>query len=358
MASKAVAEKWLNDLTHLPTASGLEHHVVDWVSKWVGRRSDLKLSTDAGGNVLITQKGRKSASPVLAVAHMDHPAFVAMAVEGRRVDFEFRGGVNPEYFAGARVEFVESDGIGGRVISYDPESQTGIITSSRPGVVPGSIAMWGFGAARPRADRILAPACDDLAGCAAALAALDRARGKPALSHYGVLLTRAEEVGLVGAIHAARSGSIPADSRILSIETSRASDNAPIGGGPVIRVGDAVTMFDRELNNRISDAVAKSGINHQRKLMDGGGCEATAFGTYGFAATGLCLPLGNWHNRGNLDAFEAGKGDPVPMREEISLSDFHGLVDLLLVAATAVDTDTGLKSRFDQHYEKVADILY
>lgn len=119
-----------------------------------------------------------------------------------------------------------------------------------------------------------------------------------------------------------------------------------------------MTMFDRELNNRISDAVAKSGVKHQRKLMDGGGCEATAFGTYGYQATGLCLPLGNWHNRGNLDAFEAGRGDPVPMREEISLSDFHGLIDLLLVATTAVDIETPLRSRFDQHYEKVADILY
>lgn len=357
MASKAVAEKWLKELTHIPTASGLEHHVVEWVSKWVGRRPDLKLQTDSGGNLLITQKGRKKARPVLAVAHMDHPAFVATAVDGKRVEFEFRGGVNAEYFAGARVEFVESGSIGGRVISYDPGTQTGIITASRPGVTVGSIAMWGFGPSRPKADRLYAPACDDLAGCAAALAALDRARSKPALAHYGVLLTRAEEVGLVGAIHAARSGSIPADARILSIETSRASDNAPIGAGPVIRVGDAVTMFDRELNNRISDGVARSGIRHQRKLMDGGGCEATAFGAYGFEATGLCLPLGNWHNRGNLDAFEAGKGDPIPMREEISLSDFHGLVDLLLVATDSVDSETGLKSRFDQHYERVADIL-
>jgi len=49
------------------------------------------------------------------------------------------------------------------------------------------------------------------------------------------------------------------------------------------------------------------------------------------------LALGNWHNRGNLSAVEAGTGEAIPMAEEISLDDFHGLVDLLLVAAGAVD---------------------
>lgn len=289
---------------------------------------------------------------------MDHPAFVVTAVAGRRVEFEFRGGVNPEYFEGARVDFCESAaGLTGKVLSYDPDRQTGLIESSRAGVEVGSIAMWRFGVDRAKPDRFLAPSCDDLAGCAAALAALDRSRGQSDLRHYGVLLTRAEEVGLVGAIHAARSGSIPADARLLSIETSRASANAPLGAGPVIRVGDAVTVFDAELTNRISAAVAGAGIRHQRKLMDGGGCEASAFGVYGYRSTGLCLALGNWHNRGNLDEFEAGVGEPIPMKEEISLSDFHGLVDLLLVAAGAVDTESGLKDRFDRHFGSVAGIL-
>jgi endoglucanase len=219
------------------------------------------------------------------------------------------------------------------------------------------IGTWRFPSVAAAEDRLLAPACDDLAGCAAALAALDKTRGNPDLRHFGVLLTRAEEVGLVGATHAAREGTIPRDSRLLSIETSRALPNAPIGEGPIIRVGDAATIFDPELSNRISNGAAKAGIRHQRKLMDGGGCEATAFGVYGYQATGLCLALGNWHNRGNLDEFEAGQADPIPMPEEISLSDFHGLVDLLVVAASAVDEETDLRQRFDDLYDRTAHIL-
>jgi endoglucanase len=256
------------------------------------------------------------------------------------------------------VDFIESaHDISGKVTAYDPKKQTGVIAASRGGVDGGSIAMWRFPKDRVGSDRFLAPACDDLAGCAAALAALDRTRGNRHLRHYGVLLTRAEEVGLVGAIHAARNGTVPPNARVLSIETSRASANAPIGAGPIIRIGDAVTVFDHELSNRISAAVGRAGIPHQRKLMDGGGCEASAFGVYGFRSTGLCLALGNWHNRGNLDAFESGSGDPIPMKEEISLNDFHGLVDLLVVAAGALDTESGLRDRFDRHYDAAAGIL-
>lgn len=358
MATRTVAQKWLNELTHLPTASGREHHVVNWVTAWARRRGDLRVEPDSGGNILITQKGHKSAAPVLAVAHMDHPAFVVTAVEGKEVTFEFRGGVNPEYFDRAEVEFVETSPIiGGSVISYDPDTQSGEIVASHTGVDVDSIAMWKLPPGDAPADRFAAPACDDLAGCAAALAALDRTRGKAHLRHFGVLLTRAEEVGLVGAIHAARNKTISPDSRVLSVETSPALANAPIGDGPVVRIGDAVTVFDDALSNRISRAAADAGIAHQRKLMDGGGCEASAFGAFGFQSTGLCLALGNHHNRGNHAGLENGWGDPVPMKEEISLSDFHGLVDLLVLAATAVDMETGLKHRFDTHYDAVAGIL-
>lgn len=349
MASKADAERWLAQLTNIPTASGHEQRVVSWVETWVNRRDDLKLSTDSGGNLFITQKGRRKHRPVFAVAHMDHPAFVTSGSNG---DFEFRGGVDPAYFKDARVETVSGSGsVIGSVVSYDPETHRGTIDFVSD-VETGEIAMWLFRSKAQKKGRFRAPACDDLAGAAAALAALDRTRSHPELRHFGVLLTRAEEVGLIGAIHAAKNRTIPDGSRLLSIETSRELPNARIGDGPIIRIGDRSTVFDRELSNRISRAVTGSGLKHQRKLMDGGGCEATAFGVYGYESTGLCLALGNWHNRGNLDAVEAGDSDAaVPMLEEISLEDYHGLVDLLMIAAEAVDIDDPLVGGLDRLYE-------
>ncbi|MDP9145163.1 MAG: hypothetical protein M3N43_10795 [Actinomycetota bacterium] len=352
MASKTIAEKWLVELTHLPTASGLEHQVVAWVESWVGRRDDLRLTRDSGGNLLITQKGRPARPPVVAVAHMDHPAFVVTAVNGKDVSFEFRGGVRSEYFEDAPVEFVTGEGGPGRVASYDPAGGQGLIRVAGRRPRPGDIARWRFPSRKPKAGHLLAPAFDDLAGCAAALAALDRARGLAELRHFGVLLTRAEEMGFVGALHAAKTGTIPSDARLLSIEASRESVVAPVGEGPVIRVGDAVTVFDQHLTNLVSHGVARRGLRHQRKLMSGGACEATAFGVYGYRATGLCLALGNYHNMGNLDEVEAGAGAARPMMEEISLADFHGLVDVLLVATLAVDEESDLPPRLDAIYDE------
>jgi endoglucanase len=85
--------------------------------------------------------------------------------------------------------------------------------------------------------------------------------------------------------------------------------------------------------------------------MAGGSCEATAFGAYGYRAAGLCLPLGNYHNMGNLDEVELGSGPAVPAMEIISLSDFHGLIDLLLIACAAVDGEDMLRVRLDDLYE-------
>ena len=358
MATKTVAERWLGELTNLPTASGLEHEVVAWVKRWAGRRPDLRLTEDSGGNLLINIEGRKSKAPVLAVAHMDHPAFVITAVTAREAAFEFRGGVRADYFDGATVDFVTGPARSGRIVSYDPGQRRGSIAlSGGPAPEPGDIARWRFASSRLRSGRFLAPACDDLAGCAAALAALDKARRRPELGHFGVLLTRAEEMGFVGALHAARHRTIPADARILSIETSRASADAPIGHGPVIRVGDAATVFDDDLTNRISRLVAQTGLRHQRKLMSGGTCEATAFGVHGYRATGLCLPLGNYHNMGNLDEVEAGTGAARPMLEEVSFDDFHGLVELLLVAAHGVDGDWDLPQRLDRVYAEGRHLL-
>jgi len=358
MASRSVVGKWLADLANLPTASGLEHEIIGWVRTWVGRRPDLKLTEDTGGNLLITQQGRKRRDPVVAVAHMDHPAFVVTAVTGREARFEFRGGVRAEYFIEARVDFVTGPAKTGQVSSYESVGRTGVIEVRRgPMPRPGDIARWHFAPRSPIEGRLRAPACDDLAGCAAALAALDRARERENLNHFGVLLTRAEEMGFIGAIHAAKHRSIPLAARILSIETSRASADALLDGGPVIRVGDATTVFDRDLTNLISTAAFESGSKHQRKLMSGGSCEATSFGVYGYRAAGLCLPLGNYHNMGNLDEVETGRGAARPMMEEVSLNDFHGLVDLLLVSAQAVDAEWDLQERLDAMYNGYRHLL-
>ena len=143
----------------------------------------------------------------------------------------------------------------GVVVSHDPK--TGIGSSSGSTVpacvTPGDIARWslcrasgqGRGSSRP-------PPVTTWPAAPLPSPLSIEARAIPELRHFGVLLTRAEEVGFVGAIHAAKAGTVPGERRLLSIEASRASTEAPVGCGPVVRVGDASTVFDQEMTNLMS----------------------------------------------------------------------------------------------------------
>ncbi len=362
MADRSTERRWLVQLTRIPTAPGLEQRVLSWVTAWAGRRDDLRVKPDVHGNLLITQAGRKRRPPVLAVAHTDHPGFVVTGVEGRMVSVEFRGGVRKEYFRGNRIELFDRDDVVhvGDLEEFDHGSSRGLVKMDRSADLSvGDVGRWLFGPNRGGAGErfLLAPACDDLAGVAAALAALDRARSADTSRHFGVLLTRAEEVGFVGAIGACRAGTPPEGSRIISVECSRAYEDSPLGAGPVIRIGDASSVFDHEMTNRLVGAATERGIKHQRKLMAGGSCEATAFLAYGYRAGGMCLPLGNYHNMGHLDQVEQGKGIPALLPEVVSLDDFHGLVDLIGLAAEAVDRPSSARARLDGRFERVSGII-
>ena len=97
---------------------------------------------------------------------------------------------------------------------------------------------------------------DDLAGCAAILAALERFAGEgPATDMYGVF-TRAEEGGLFGARLMAEAETLPKDTVIVSVESSAVIPGVKQGAGPVIRTGDAMTTFDSEAEGVLTAAVA------------------------------------------------------------------------------------------------------
>lgn len=346
---------WLVDLTGLPTASGLEDQPIDWVTRWASRRKGVRLRRDAVGNLVLEPAPRRGRNPIWITAHLDHPAFVSGNQQGRRLQFQFRGGVRDEYFVDARIDF---QGTRGKVVQYARGSGVVVLDRSVP-IPEQTIGRWAFSPRQLgiKGDLLHAHACEDLAGAAAALAAFDRLRR--IMPNVGVLLTRGEEMGFLGAIGACRSGTIPAGTRLICLETSRSFAESPIGAGPVVRVGDASTVFDPDLTRRFSQTAAHSlSIPWQRKLMAGGSCEATAFGAYGYQSTCLCLPLGNYHNMGNLDAVELGELPARAAPEVISLADFDGLVKLLIAALPVLDTTSAdLTSRLEEIYEEGRSVL-
>jgi endoglucanase len=182
--------------------------------------------------------------------------------------------------------------------------------------------MWGFPGWSLADGMITARVCDDLLGAAAILAVFDEiAASRPSTCVWG-LFTRAEEEGFLGAFEAIRLGTVPKEADVLSLECSKALAHAPQGGGVIVRVGDRMSIFDPSLTAALERSAATvDGLKSQRRLMDGGACEATAFCAAGFRASGVAVPLGNYHN--------ARDGDPGIAPETVLVDDYLAEVALL-----------------------------
>lgn len=377
--------QWLKDLTGIPTASGREGRVAQYLAQWVKTRRSLSITTDAHGNLTIAPKSLKNkrsgqgkqCSPLFIEAHMDHPAFVVHAViDSKTILAEFRGGVHDEYFMGTPVQVHASDSvIKGKVVAFEqkPSKSSPIIadgvlilriTLTKPlkpsdPINVGDIVTWDTGKARITQNRLHAPACDNLASVAAALCAYDQWLGSKSKNKADLrlLFTRAEEIGFVGAIAACKAGTIPRDARILCLENSKSYADSPIDGGPIVRVGDRTSTFDPDLTFRCANIAASlvaqdKAFKFQRKLMPGGTCEASAFQIYGYTATCICLPLGNYHNMNE----DTGK----IAAETISTKDFDGMVKLLGAIAMQIDDPTAspsLLAKLDAIYASRKSVL-
>jgi endoglucanase len=338
---------WLMELTSIPTAAGQEWRVVAWIEAWAKKQNGVTLKKDKFGNLLVTQTRKSTKKPIYITAHLDHPAFVVRKqIDEMHLEMEFRGGVNDAYFVGAKVEVFdnEDNGYVGTIQSLDAKAKPfkRVVVKLRKGVagilIKNDIARWKFNPPVVKGGLLHAPACDDLAGVAAAICALDKIKKLPALGHVGVLLTRAEEIGFVGAIAAAKHRSVPKTSRLLCLETSRSFPESPIGGGPILRVGDKTSVFGPEITNSATEIMrTQRNFTWQRKLMPGGTCESTAFCDYGYLSTCLCLALGNYHNMKDIDGV-LQKNKPAKVAPEvISVDDFHGLVDMLKIICRDLD---------------------
>jgi putative aminopeptidase FrvX len=331
----------VEDLLSLPTAPFVEDLPARFVLERASGVPGLEAGRDAAGNVVL-RTGRGGGPPLVLVAHLDHPGFAIEATEDGRATLAFRGGVPAGVArAGSPLLFfrpgeAEPAGTGRLRVAKEADGRlrggTALIDE---GEAPeGGYAVWGFPGVRVRPKTIEARACDDLLGVAAVVAALEGAArsgdGPPVMG----LLTRAEEVGLLGALEAARLGTVPRDALVLSLECSKALADAPQGGGVVIRVGDRATIFDPALTAALVERASQvGGLRWQRKLMDGGVCEASAFGAAGWRTSGLAVPLANYHNN-------ADDGSGIAP-ESVLVEDFLAEVRLLeaLVAEPVVLPD-------------------
>jgi endoglucanase len=206
----------------------------------------------------------------------------------------------------------------------------------------GEFGMWDLPEVVLQGDRLYSRACDDLIGCSAIVAIINSLEESRSVASFLGVFTRAEEVGLIGAIELAKARHLDPELTVISLETSAERTPARMGAGPIIRVGDRTSIFDSDLTAFLVETAQSIDLSYQRCLMDGGTCEATAFQLYGYRSAALSIALGNYHNTTPDSRIDA---------EYVDLKDLAGLIDLGLAIVTetrnVADTREALRQRLE-----------
>ncbi len=343
-----------------PTAPCHEGHVRACLLERLKDLPHVTTRIDEFGNLHARYEHQPKGEPFRVIAHMDHPAFVVKG-KGVAAELHFAGGVEEKYFAGKNVVFHNEETknpLGTakiKRIAFSEETKRVIIGGAIP--AGATFATWDLRKARCTKRLFFSPACDDLAQVSTVLALLRRLALSGARGCLHALFTRAEEIGFAGALAALKSKTPLTSIPTLSLETSKARGFAKVDGGPVVRVGDRLSIFDSRITHWLETGfrnlqTAYPKLNYQRLLMGGGTCEASVFHRAGLPTGALCVALNNYHNMGPGTAIRA---------ESISLRDIQGLYDFLFFLATEakpVDaTDEAVTKRFAQLEKKALEAL-
>jgi endoglucanase len=360
----------------------------------------LEFRRDRFGNVLVELKTARRARPLVLAAHMDHPGFeiVRELAPGRWIA-RFNGGVPSRYFRqGVPVRLLpgstpakilrrigdgtpkelelvatrpaqlhgprphplnvaateksragstsddEIDGDAQSQASHDLTVAAALEPDSRP-----AFAVWELEDFAVRGGLIHGRSCDDLVGVASVLATLIELKRLGRKVHVIGVISRAEEVGFMGALTVAGAGLLPRGGLVISLETSKELPSVEMGSGVIIRVGDRSSIFDSKATRFLTEVAADleredRRFVFQRALMSGGTCEATAYQEFGLTTAGVCIALGNYHNCGPRGRIAS---------EFVSLADACGMVRLLARAAETVTRFDALVGRLPARLKRL-----
>lgn len=279
------------------------------------------------------------------VAHMDHPGFHGVAWKKKNeLEVKWYGGSPTKFLNGSKVWLADNRGWQGegimsqaKMLKSGAALDTARVKLKAPVDTEPTELFGGFKFRKPVwkvGDTLYTKAADDLVGAFAVTSlAIELAQeiNKARTENFIGVLTRAEEVGFIGWLAHLELGWLHAANRRLlciSLETSRTLPGAILGKGPVVRQGDRATTFDAgalHVFTKVAAKVLKG--RHQRRVMDGGTCEATVAVANGFPTVGISIPLGNYHNQ----SFEGGpdsRGARGPAPEFVSVKDIQGMLTL------------------------------
>lgn len=352
----------LKTILSQPTAPFREQFVFGAVEQILAD-SHVPYFYDPHGNMLVGVENRTALRRILArkskiplrlmMAHTDHPGFHGIRwIEDDLLEIKWFGGSPIKHLHNADVWLSDGDAFStqGKLRKVQlAEHRYAIgkaevkLAKSEYDKRPKASALFGgfcFSRAFWRSGKLIyTRAADDLTGVFCVVETAKRVfadKTRRASPPFLGLLTRGEEVGFIGALAHFDLGWYRNAVRPLlcvSLEASRTLPGAEIGKGPVVRLGDRRTVFSAGPLQALTTLAAQHlPGEHQRRIMDGGACEASATTMLGFPTIGLSIPLGNYHN----EAYQGGQEARAvrgPAPEFVHVDDIERLLRLCIAIA-------------------------
>lgn len=345
--------KLLLDLTSLPTAPFRENVVLQFC---VNRLQETKTPFyfDSFGNLVVGAKNETSLKQVLAkskhpvplfIAHSDHPGFHITGELGKnKYEWKWFGGSATQKIKGAKVYLADSLGDFGTgkitqavlnpnktALSHGVLQITEIFRE--PSGLPRSwYGAWAFSKPAWIENKTLYTRnADDFLGVSIIL---ELARSHKKIKRpFFALISRGEEVGYIGTIGFFKKSKWNENQHqkmlAVSLETSRVLPGVEHGKGPIVRLGDRRFLFSPGHTAKLLDLAQKTLPGHfQKRIMDGGACEASVTLSLGIPTIAITLPLGNYHNQRLEGGPESLKTPLSPAPEFINVNDYEGALKL------------------------------
>ncbi len=306
-------EYWLREILTLSTAPFHEELVAERVKAFAAERG-LKVKEDRAGNLVLEYRNpRKGQRPVAFTCHMDHPGFEVIETRGHQAKLRLLGGVDEPTLKNSSVLLrhegkpVKAEVLSVKMAKDRRKDDTTLRVRCASPVAPGDWGHFDLVKLSLAGGKIRSKALDNLLSAALILCLLDDFSTSKRKAHVYGVFTVAEEVGFVGAMELVRSNLLPKRVPMVVMETSRELPGFKIGGGPVVRVGDRMSIYDDELTRWLTETgealdAKRPDFQFQRALMPGGACEATLFQMEGRPTCALAIALANYHNMGRNGA--------------------------------------------------------
>lgn len=335
---------------------------------------------DGHGNVWVGVKNRAQArrASLVFVAHLDHPGMVITGfrqargrvfararwlgggpMDIRNYEVKVFSDVNALMVLDGKVLKNTRGPRGPKDVDIElkatPLAKAAATSAGLKALGPWGACLWygRFGVpqgVKRQGDQWVTKAADDLVGACALLEAYTQA-GRP--RGVALLLTRAEESGFHGTIAALKDRILdPKRTLMVSVETSAQLPGAQLGKGPVVRLGDRATIFSSAFVYWMEQHAAElakrdRSFKYQRRVMDGGTCEATPFNCFGFQVSAMSVPLFNYHN---ISASGAARPEAVSARDVIGVVK---LASLLMKAHRASDSSTLSRKAYASYLARI-----